>query len=105
MVKRIWHNCYLALRSISQFRVKVKGRRQGQWSGQGQRSESRSKVGVKVKGQFSGTQRSTLGARLCRVKQRAKKSNYQSEVFLCVLGSRSKVRVEVKGRGQDQRSG
>ena len=41
-----------------------------------------SKVGVKVKGQgqMSGAQRSILGARL----QRAKKSRYQSEVFVCV---------------------
>ena len=29
-------------------------------------------------------QRSTLGPRLCRVQQRAKKSRYQSEVFVCV---------------------
>ena len=44
--------------------------------GQGQRLESRSKVGsrscVKVKGQISGVQRSILGDRLCRVQQRAK---------------------------------
>ncbi len=51
---------------------------------------SRSKVGVKVtpkvKGQskMSGAQRSILGARLCQVQQRAKKSLYQCEVFVCV---------------------
>ena len=43
------------------------------------------KVGVKVtdQGQISGVQRSILGARLCRVQQRAKKSHYQSKVFVC----------------------
>ena len=34
-------------------------------------------------GQISGAQQTILGARLCRVQQRAKKSRYQSEVFVC----------------------
>ncbi len=46
------HGCYLALRSRSKVGIKVKGR-------------------VKVKGQISGAQRSIIGARLCRVQQRA----------------------------------
>ncbi len=29
-----------------------------------------------------------LGARLCRVRQRAKKSHYQAKVFVCVSNSR-----------------
>ena len=41
--------------------VKVKGRRQGH------RSSSRSWVKVKGHGHISGTHRSILGARLCRV--------------------------------------
>ena len=53
---------------------------------------SRSKVRVMVKGwgqsrgqgQISGVQRSILGALLCRVRQRAKKSHYQYKVFVCV---------------------
>ncbi len=47
------------------FRVKVKGR--VKVMGQGQRSQ----VKVKGQGQISGAQRSILGARLCRVQQRA----------------------------------
>ncbi len=49
------------------------------------------KVTLKVKGQsqISGAQRSILGARLCRVQQRAKKSHYQSEVFVCVSSNRA----------------
>ncbi len=34
-----------------------------------------------------GVQRSILGARLCRVQQRAKKSDYQTTVFVCVLNN------------------
>ena len=30
-----------------------------------------------------------LGARLCRVRQRAKRSTYQSKVFVCVSNSRA----------------
>ncbi len=30
-----------------------------------------------------------LGAQLCRVRQRAKKSHYQSKVFVCVSNSRA----------------
>ena len=60
------HDCYLAIRSRSKVGVKVKGRGQGQ-------------------DQISGAQQSILGARLCQVQQRAKKSHYQSRVFcLCV---------------------
>ncbi len=64
-----WHLCYLALRSRSKVGVKVT---------------------LKVKGQsqISGVQRSILGARLCRVQQRAKKSHYQSYVFVCVSSNR-----------------
>ncbi len=51
---------------------------------QGQRSGSRSRVKVKGQGQLSGAQRSILGARLCRVQQRAKRSHYQSKVIVCV---------------------
>ena len=40
-------------------------------------------------GQICGTQWSILGARLCRVQQRAKKSHYQSKVFVCVLNNRA----------------
>ena len=40
-------------------------------------------------GQLSGTQRSILGARLCRVQQRAKKSHYQSRVFVSVSNNRA----------------
>ncbi len=63
------HALYLALRSRSKVGVKVKG--QGQGRGQGQRSRSRSLVKAKGQGRISGTQRSILGARLCRVQQRA----------------------------------
>ena len=67
-------------------RVKVKDR-------------SRSKVGVKVtlkvkvkdQSQISGVQRSIFGARLCRVQQRAKKTHYQSEVFVCVSSNHADV--------------
>ncbi len=34
-------------------------------------------------------QRVPLGARLCRVQQRAKKSHYQSKVFVCVSNNRA----------------
>ncbi len=62
------------------------------------RSRSRSKVGVNVKGQghISGMQRSILGARLCRVHQRAKKSHYQSKVFVCVSVISGRVRIIVR---------
>ncbi len=46
-------------------KVKMKGQ------GQGQKSVSRSWVEFKGQGQISGAQRSILGARLCRVQQRA----------------------------------
>ena len=49
---------------------------------------SRSKVGSWVKvmgqGQISGAQGLILGAQLCQVQQRAKKSHYHSKVFVCV---------------------
>ena len=51
--------------------------------GQGQRSGSRSRVKVMGQGQLSGTQRSILGARLCRVQQ-SNRSHYQFKVFVCV---------------------
>ncbi len=37
----------------------------------------------------SALSRLILGARLCRVRQRAKKSHYQSKVFVCVSNSRA----------------
>ena len=37
---------------------------------------------------LSGVQRSIIGAGLCRVQQRAKKSHYQSKVFVCVSSNR-----------------
>ena len=49
-----WQHCDLALSSRSKVRVKVKGR-----------------VKIIGQGQISGTQQSILGARLCRVQQRA----------------------------------
>ncbi len=52
--------------------------------GQGQRSRSRSWVKAKVQGQISDTQRSILGARLCRVQQRATDPYYQSKGIVCV---------------------
>ncbi len=71
------HGCYLALRSRSKVGVKVKGRGQGQMSGQGQ---------------FSGVQQSMIGARLCRVQQRAM-SHYQFKVFVCVSVISGRVRI------------
>ena len=65
-----WPHWYLALRS---------------------RSGSRSQVKVKCQGRISGAQRSILGARLCRVKQGAKESRYQSQVFVCVSTNRADV--------------
>ncbi len=53
--------CFTSL--LPCFKDKVKGR------GQGQRSGSR--VKAKSQGQISGTQQSILGARLCRLQQRA----------------------------------
>ncbi len=52
---------------------------------------SGSKVGVKGQGQgqVSDAQGSILGARLCQVQQRAKKSHYQSKGFICVCNNRS----------------
>ena len=44
---------------------------------------------VKGQGQISGAKRSILGARLCRVQQRAKKSHYQSRMFVCVSNDRA----------------
>ena len=46
---------------------------------------------LKVKGQSqtSGAQPSILGARLCRMQQRAKKGHYQSQVFVCVSSYRA----------------
>ncbi len=41
--------------------------------------------------QRSGAQRSILGARLCRVQQRAKKSHYQSVVFVRVSSNRAEA--------------
>ncbi len=38
---------------------------------------------------ISGAQWSILGDRLCRVQQRAKKSHYQSTVFVCVSSNRA----------------
>ena len=46
-------------------------------------------LNVKGQSQISGAQRSILGARLCRVQQRARKSNYQSKVFVCVSSNRA----------------
>ncbi len=43
-----------------------------------------SRLKVKGQGQLSGAQWLILGARLCRVQRRAKKSHYQSRVFVCV---------------------
>ena len=51
------------------------------------RSGSRSKVEAKGQVQISGAQRSILGARLCRVQQRVKKSYYQSVEFVRVSNS------------------
>ncbi len=59
---------------MSKIGVKVKGRGQG--------PGSRSWVKVKCHGKI-------LGAWLCRVQQRAKKSHHQSEVFVCVLNNRT----------------
>ena len=65
-----WHHCYLALRSRSNVRS---------------RSGSRSRVNVRGQSQISCSQRSILGARLCRVQQRAQKSYYpRCKVFVCV---------------------
>ncbi len=62
------------------FRVKVKGRGQGHGS--------RSKVKVKGQGQICGAQWSILGARLCRVQQRAKKSHNQSIIGQSAFNSK-----------------
>ncbi len=64
--------------TVACFKVNVKGQ------GQGHRSGSRSWIKVKGQGQISGAQQSILGARLCRVQQRAIKGHYQSKVFVCV---------------------
>ncbi len=84
----IYMEWYASHRAIARYlvlgvRVKVKG-----W---GQGHGSRSRVGGKVKGQgqICGTQRSILGARLCRVQQRAKNSHNQSEEFVCVSNNRA----------------
>ncbi len=51
----------------------------------------RVKIILKVKGQIqiSGWQQSILGARLCRVQQRAQKNHDQSNVFVCVASNRA----------------
>ena len=46
-------------------------------------------VGHRSHGWIYGTQRSILGARLCRVQQRPKESHYQSNVFVCVSSNRA----------------
>ena len=66
--------------------------------GQGQRSRSSSRVKFKGQGQFSGAQRSILGARLCQVQQPAKKSHYQSKVFVCVSVISGRVRIIAQNR-------
>ncbi len=63
-----WYRYYLALRSRSKVRVKVVGQ-----------------------GQISDAQRSILGARLCHVQHRAKKTHYQSKVFVCVSNNHADV--------------
>ncbi len=46
---------------------------------------------VKGQGQISGTQQSILHSQLCQVQHRAKKSHYQSMVFVCVSNNRADV--------------
>ncbi len=56
------------------------------------RSEGDNRIGSvcpSVCTQIFGAQRLILGARLCRVQQRAKKSHNQSEDFVCVSNNRA----------------
>ncbi len=80
------HGFYLALRS---------------------RSGSRSKVGSKVKvkgwgqGQISGAQRSIIGARLCRVQQRAIRVITSLKAFVCasVISGRMRIIARMRSIG------
>ena len=79
-----WHHCYLALRtrSGSRSKVEVKVTVEGQRSGLKVKVKDQVKVPGQGQSQISGVQ-SVLGSQLCWVQQRAKKSNYQSKVFVC----------------------
>ncbi len=68
-------HCYLDLRSMSKVRVKVKG-----------------------EGQLFGAQRSILGARLCRVQQRAIGVITSLQVFVYVSVISGHMRVNARRR-------